>query len=86
MAFGCCACPRSLLWLVSPSNLNLSQAVASSDKDHLQNVMAKIKVSKAKERADLDRNLRVNDGGIEGMDGWKNGKRPKGERERKRRK
>ena len=48
--------------------------------------MAKIKVSKAKERADLDRNLRVNDGGIEGMDGWKNGKRPKGERERKRRK
>jgi hypothetical protein len=44
------------------------QSVASSDRDHLKQVMNKIKASKAKERKDMDRTLRTHDGAIEGIE------------------
>jgi len=43
-------------------------SVASSDRDHLKQVMNKIKAKKAGERKDMDRVLRTHDGAIEGIE------------------
>jgi hypothetical protein len=49
--------------------------VASSDRDHLKNVMGKIKAKKAGERQNVDRSIRNAGGAIEQeMPEWKSGK------------
>ncbi len=51
-----------------PPPLPPLQSVASSDRDHLKQVMNKIKAKKAGERKDMDRVLRTHDGAIEGIE------------------
>ncbi len=69
-ALVCCWCMLCPLW-------PLLQSVAASEKDHLQNVMNKIKAKKADERKDVDRKLKITDGSLLEMREWKDGRKPK---------
>ena len=66
-----CVCVRAAHFPPVP------QSFSSSDKDHLQNVMNKIKSKKSKQRKDLDRHLANHDGSIELGDWTTNSRKSK---------